>query len=480
MQRVTPVRAIAAGGVLALAAAVLRPACGGTAPGAASGAAGEAGGAASSGAGGAGASGGASATGGGGSAGAPVYDGGTWQPTGNAGWTKIPWVDCGATYAKYPEHAVPPLVWKPCEGELPGCERLVVNWEYDFPPMGTQSSSNGGVFKTTNGIVLILAVLMKPGVKIAAAYADAKTPIAAWDGPAGCRPWHFEWSSTHICQAFGGVPPLRVGLLPPDAPNGAAFKSFKSSADMPVACNDTHLFVMDTANQYHVRALETDEVHAIGWTQGIAFKPRVHGNVALVPRRSWDANNNNANILEGWIWTPPNTLAKLVDAAPELVYDIRTDGTTLVWLQCPQSPGLDLDVLPGDVWVSPFSADPAKLQPKKLRSVPGASIGLSNASLGGGYYAVLEPKMLPDGTFPLPDSPDHRLHVYRLSDGRHWEVPRIPDPAPGTKKPESSLAVPVAVLEITADEVWWQGESQYSHQTWTIVRQRLDALGPGD
>jgi hypothetical protein len=53
-------------------------------------------------------------------------------------------------------------------------------------------------------------------------------------------------------------------------------------------------------------------------------------------------------------------------------------------------------------------------------------------------------------------------------------------PAPGNSKPESSLAVPAAVLEINTDEVWWKGNSQYSHQPWTIVRQRLDAPGPGD
>jgi hypothetical protein len=89
---------------------------------------------------------------------------------------------------------------------------------------------------------------------------------------------------------------------------------------------------------------------------------------------------------------------------------------------------------------------------------------------------VLEPKMLPDGT--LPDRPDYRLHVYRLSDGRHWELPRFVDISPAAEP--NAVTVPSAVLEIDETEVWYATQSQSTNTPWTIVRQRLDALGPGD
>lgn len=469
---------LAAGALLA--AAALRPACSGETEGGgdSAGASGASGAGAS---GGSGAVGGAGATGGSGgssaSGGSPQYDGGTWQPTGDPGWTKIAWVDCGAMYAKRPEHAVPPLVWKACEGGVAGCQRLVVNWDYKFPPLATMGNYGGGVFQTASGLILVVGILLKSGVDIMAAYADAATPIAAWQGPGGCGPWLVEWSSKHICQTFGGLPPLRVGLIPLGGdPNAAPLKSFLSTADVPVACNATKLFVMDTANDYYVRDLQTDVVHEIGWPSGTAFDPRVHGDMALVQR--WGSDSTGKMSLEGWLWTPPNTLVKLVDAAPDLVYDIRTDGTTLAWLQAPAT---DIDQwVPADIWVSPFAAEPGALSPKKLRAHPSAAIGASDKRLGGGYYAVLEARMLPEGRFPSPSSPDHRLHLYRISDGRHWEVPRFPDPAPGNSKPDESLAIPGSVLALDANEIWWEGRSQYTGQTWTVVRQRLDALGPGD
>jgi hypothetical protein len=469
---------IAAGGAL-VALGILRPACGGDSAGQ-SGTAGAAGAAGAgqggqSAAGGTGATGGSSTGGSSGSAGAPVYDGGVWQPSGDPGWTKIPWVDCGAVYAKHPEHAVPPLVWNACEGGIPGCQRLVVNWDYKFPPFATQDTFGGGVFKTSSGLIFLLWILTKDS-KTLAAYADAETPLAAWHGetPNGlnsCGPVIMEWSSKHICQAFGGLPPLRVGLVPLGGDvNGAPSKTFKSAADVPAACNETKLFAMDTANDWSVRDLETDAVHELGWPTGVAFDPRVHGELALVPRWGSDASNNQ--ILEGWLWTPPNSLIKLVDATPELVYDIRTDGTTLVWLQSASS-GIEQWV-PADIWLSPFTTDPSKLQPKKLRQHPRASIGATSKRIGGGFYAAIEPEK----SGPNSYSPNHRLHLYRLSDGRHWELPRFEDISPGAAP--DTFTVPSAVLQLDDTEIWYEAKSQTTGTRWTVVRQRLDALGPGD
>lgn len=450
------------------AVAVLRPSCGGTTPDAthadASGGA-STGGASGAGSGGADGSGGSGGSGTGGSAGAPVYDGGVWQPTGDPEWTKIPWVDCGALYAKHPEHAVPPLVWKACEDGIPGCERMVVNWDYDFPALGTLSNSGGGVDQTSNGFVFIAILNIKGGPPITAAYADAKTPIAAWRGPYECAPWHFEWSKTHVCLTFGGLPPLRVGLAPLGAVDGAPLQTFQSAADVPVACNETKLFAMDTGNRYFARDHQSGALQELGWLQDPAYDITVRGEVALVKR---SITINGKLTLQGWVWTPATGLTKLLDPANEMVFDYRTDGTTLVWVQ---SPAPDIQWWPGDIWTSPFSTDPAKLQPKKLRSIAVASPSNPGDSIGGGYYALIEPEK-------NENSPNHRLHVYRLSDGRHWEVPRFRDVAPGAEP--NTVSAPSAVLKVDETEVWYQTASQSTGGLWTVARQRLDALGPGD
>ncbi len=60
-----------------------------------------------------------------------------------------------------------------------------------------------------------------------------------------------------------------------------------------------------------------------------------------------------------------------------------------------------------------------------------------------------------------------KLHVYRLSDARHWEVP----PPPGL--------VNSTVLYIDGKEVWYLARlSNGLNQT--VARQKLDALGLGD
>lgn len=475
-KRVSPVfgRALFGGGAAVVTALLVHLACGERTSdgGSTGGGAGSAGGGATGGFGGAGTTGGG-AGGASGSGGTPVYDGGLWQPTGDPEWTKVPWVDCGAAYAKHPEQAVPPLVWQPCEGNVPGCERLRFNWQYEEGVSPMQVQRNGGVFKTPAGLVLVMAVGTSYGAQVLqmlAAFADAKTPIAAWKGPSGCIPVLMEWSATHVCQAFGS--PLRVGLVPlgPDL-HTAPLKSFESAPDLPVACNATKLVAMDLANDYYVRDLQTDALHEIGWSTGVPFDPRVHEEIALVQRWHSDALNNP--IVEGWIWTPPNSLTLLVDASPELVYDIRTDGQTLVWLQATAS--AEFEWVPADIWVSPYATSPAGLQPKKLRQHPRASIGLTSARIGAGLYAAIQPEK----GGPNSSSVDHRLHIYRLTDGRHWELPRFVDIAPGAAP--GTLTVPVEVLALDAEEVWYSTRSQTTGAgPWTIVRQRLAVLGPGD
>lgn len=396
--------------------------------------------------------------------------GGLWKPTQDAGWTEIPWVDCGAMYANQPENAVPPLTWIPCEGNVPGCTRLLVTWDYGFPPLGTQGFAPS-VFYVDGKLRLTLWLVIKGVGEVLASFDEAMKPIGVWRGSLTCKVFHAGWTSAHLCLAAGGVPPAEIALLPITKPYGPPLKTFKQTQDLVTECTATHLFTMDTAAEHWVRDLASDNLYHLGWSSGRAFDPRVHGTTALMQRYDGPPG---AVILDGWVWTPPNTLAQLIDVFPDMIWDLRTDGTTLAWVRVAQN---DLSTWqPGELWVSPMTTDAAKMQPKKLRDVPASSIAKSANGIGEGMFALIEPKHL-EGA-PLSDAPDHELHVYRLSDGKHWKLPRIPDLSPAAEP--GYVSAPTEVLRVDAKEVWYFTKSQTSLTPWTIVRQRLDVLGPGD
>ncbi len=424
----------------------------------------------------AGAGGATGGAGGIGGAGGSSYDGGVWQPNGDAGWTLVDWAECKALYyAMNPEQAAPPLVWKPCEGDIPGCQRLVVNWSYGFPPLSLPSPFTMGVYKQSGKLRFSFRLNIKGVGNVMAAYSEAMKPVAVWRASsAACKAWRAEWSAKHACIVAGGIPPATVGLLPFDDPNGAPTKTIISAADFPITCNDQLFASLDAANRTFIRDLATNEAHEIAWPNSLVGYPRVHGPVALVQRFAFGPTILEA--AEAWLWTKPNQLTKLLDAAPQKIWEARTDGATLAWVQVSATDTGDKP--PGELWASPWTTSPAGLAPKKLRNVAPSGNSLEGNAMGGGYFVLIEPRTVTEG--PLKDAPDHRMHVYRLTDGRHWEVVRFVDVGPSTIKPASSLTVPGSVLHIDEEEVWWLGVSQYSQDNWTIVRQRLSDLGPGD
>jgi hypothetical protein len=124
-----------------------------------------------------------------------------------------------------------------------------------------------------------------------------------------------------------------------------------------------------------------------------------------------------------------------------------------------------------DLWTSPFTEDAAAVVPTKRRAIPKSGAYLDAHGIGGGFYAMLEQE-----STGRPSA----LHVYRLSDARHWAISGLADSWPGAQVPAGSETWPVSILHLDEEEVWFTGWSEYGHQQKAIVRQRLDALGPGD
>lgn len=136
-----------------------------------------------------------------------------------------------------------------------------------------------------------------------------------------------------------------------------------------------------------------------------------------------------------------------------------TDGIDLVWMEGRgRQPG-DVTYPVRDVMTSPFTTDPAALEPRRLRSDPSTSFGLSETG-----YRVACGHAAKTGETPQD------VRIVRLSDGHAWQILH-------TELTWQSSAI----VGLTCDEVflvvqfWEDGEPMGS----TIQRIRLDALGEG-
>jgi len=169
-----------------------------------------------------------------------------------------------------------------------------------------------------------------------------------------------------------------------------------------------------------------------------------------------DGIANQAESVTGWSWKLPNTSQKLVDPGSELVFDIRSDGTTLAWVQT-TAKWID-EIAPGWLWTSPHTTEPAAVVATKRREVPAIGASETGKGIGGDYYALVDQS---------GGKEEQYVHVYRLSDARHWKVP----------SPADVRAADIILID--AEEVWILGITPKGAPS-TIIRQRLDALGPGD
>ncbi len=393
---------------------------------------------------------------------ADAADDGPWQPSGDPGWTEWLPNECPKMQvATNPQHAVPPLEWDACPGGLAGCEYLRENWLHPNTAAGFISPK---VYKNGGTIRISMNFKWSGGEWRKAIYSEDMEPIAAWRGDSStpnCVGTYLEWTEQHACIVLarslaGGydTPSIHAFL---DSSDGNLLSFAGSQAKVGgYGCTSDILATKHMTSVGYIRDIPADVEHILEPPGAMTFKMAPHDDYALVTLWSSSAG---AEVLDGWIWTRPNTLTKLVDPGGELIYDMQTDGETLVWVQMPSESIYDNSV--GDLWTSPFSKDPSEIQPTKRRSVPKTSSSGDYGKVGPGYY------MLAEGNFSSQNS-QTKTHVYRLSDARHWEVPN----------PAQTRAL--SQLHVDAEEVWFMAEMDDPFPLWTIIRQRLDVLGPGD
>jgi hypothetical protein len=399
----------------------------------------------------AGAGGGASGTGGVGPTGGSAGTGGM-EDGGDAGWQAVPWAPADCMYvADDPALAVPELEWTNCGT---GCSRLVPNWlSKSGIPLQTAQ-----VYKAGSTLRLGLHMWVgEPGYWRKAIYDENWKPLAVWKrGAALCGANLLQWTPKHVCLSIGtGLEPTLQAFLDPTNLSGPPKSFYATESIVPLAC-DEELFVGSSSGGIpYVRDLQSGFETWIQPPVGRSFDARLAGEHLLLVVE----DTSGANVkLTGWIWKRPNTLEQLVDPGSEVIYDMRSDGQTLVWVQV-SSAALGT-LAPGTLWTSPFATSAAEVKGTARRATPPMYLAESSKTANQGFYALIE--QASEG-----NDAERHVHVYRLSDARHWAVPQISDVKPSK------------MIYIDSEEVWYLGATLNGAPS-TIIRQRLDALGPGD
>jgi hypothetical protein len=89
---------------------------------------------------------------------------------------------------------------------------------------------------------------------------------------------------------------------------------------------------------------------------------------------------------KGCVWTrKAKTVDDLVAPAAEVVPDIQSDGTTLVWNQTPPYDAVNHQYPAGTIYTSPHVTNAAALRPTPGR--PTAPVGAVAGAAGDGFYA---------------------------------------------------------------------------------------------
>lgn len=144
--------------------------------------------------------------------------------------------------------------------------------------------------------------------------------------------------------------------------------------------------------------------------------------------------------------------------------NLGTDGTDLVWTYG-EGPVPETATWTRSVFTAPYSTDPDTVAStaRRLRSDPGQFTS-DPFAVGCGYAG----RQVIDATDPDPLQATKDLLIVRLSDGVSWKVPMAP---------VAHSTGFMSVLGFTCEELF--ATAHFPDDSVTIVRIRLDSLGPG-
>ncbi len=399
------------------------------------------------------------------------------------GWQRHPIFECQYPIYYPPTKALlpPGLAWAECPELGPdpfACRELVVDWQ-TMPGWGLSHSSRGHVEADGTVVLQLLRSHVHPDEAGVAATMGIMGLIVEADGPVrqalwiSAQPtfaqttgskqlWFAGWgvnggkSSWSVREYWGNVGFVRTALLAGDdtALMQPVFAEWKA--------NDPLAFFVRPGEKYYARA--SGKLHVESWDGSEAFSAIYSPAWALNVHWVGDVFvfDGQGVVNQLYSWTPAAGMRTLVgyDEWTEGASNVSTDGVDLVWVHGEDRSSSDDLFQSAELMTAKFTADPAELVPKRVRSYPSGRIsGHDGSSVTGCGHAAY----LFDGGAGINDN---RLLIVRLSDGAAWMLRSADD--------KSWLWGPT--LAMTCDELFVTVGNKGSGNT--VRRVRLDSLGP--
>ena len=362
------------------------------------------------------------------------------EPWGEAGWKPVGWdAPCSVEVATNSAAAVPPLIWDPCKDGEPGCEQARVDWDKPFG----EPFAPLNIVRTGGGYRVGATLFYKDNELRSVIYDESGIPIVAW--------------RSSECVIVVPMPtPSRAWMGAQAAKSRWIVEPYENLAkattviDLQIQCQD--YAASDDAlglwgasgNTAIIYDRPSEVTKVLGPDPDLGFyQPFPVGGSALM------RHFPEFNRADGWIWNhATSTAAPLIQPGGSIsVADIKSDGTTLVWVEggLPLTPQGTYAWV--NLWTSPFATDKSGVVATKRRSLP--ALGEISSSASDGYYSFY-------------GGLDKMIHIYRLGDAQHW-----------------SFKPPVSSLDFR--EVSYVDKDYVVYQTFAnVYRQSMATLGPGD
>jgi hypothetical protein len=427
--------------------------------GATGGADGSGGSAAAVGSGAAGNAGSAGSAGVAGTAGTSSDAGNVWVPDGDPEWTQVDWMSCpGVMRAKVPANAVPTYPVRACAG-MPGC--TYADFGAFAPPHQGQSSGNADVATIKQGGTLTRTIDFGDERSAIYEFDEARAvPRDAFKSTGSrCVIHYHQVSANSSCLVV--VEPLvtaRAARFTRGPTPTAPFNVFDPLSAGTQTCGD-RLWIASFAG--YARDFQDNQdislAPLLGAGRSITAGLSVDDVILLVARAPGPTH-------ELWAWSKARGPVRVYTTTMRILTP-AFDGAQVAWTE-------RLDVSTGtataEVMWGAFAYSADSVRATRLATVrDGDFIGFGR--IGGGYYAFGIGSI---GIFDVP----RETYVWRLSDGRRWTVPSFEDPnADGTRR-----AYPIHLARVDAEELIYLSIAGQRDPKSHLVRQRLDALGPGE
>jgi hypothetical protein len=337
------------------------------------------------------------------------------------------------------------LTWTACAtkaASLTSCREIAIDWTTD----GTNATggSNEAFVDADGHVVFALRRMYEDHAKNQAAamamvvevdgqvrqalwdpYDDARRP-AFWLLAGGVGEHKAAWSLFE----FGSNPARRAGFGGNDLELEP--KQLFALAPGRGVPRPGKTYFAETSQTLTVRSWDDARVADIAESSGNV--PRWAGDVLF-----WTRDGGAASELRIWTESTGSVLLRGFGAdGSRTASQLGTDGTDLVWLEGSERAAIDSPYPIRAIYTAPFTTDPERLQPRRLRSwLPEILSSTYPPAVGCGRAAFFHPR---PGNAADPSGVFRDILLVRLSDGVAWRIE-----SPETYQFDAAWTLPLAL-----------------------------------